>query len=158
MSSSVETESGLECPHCGKLAYSMVFEDCCGDLHSVSHCHACDYRIVHDAGCGAWEEADVRTNIKDGVIVFDGSLTEVFYARLVPGSLTGARVVAARASKQGRASRWCAFVTDKEIQVIAGNPMANAEFADALKHAREHLAKLVVVDTEQLESICHAPA
>jgi DNA-directed RNA polymerase subunit RPC12/RpoP len=155
MSSSIQTESGLQCPHCGQTAYSIVSEDFYGDQRSVSHCRACHYRIVYDAGCGAWEEADVRTNMKDGVIVFDGSENEAFYARIVPGSLTGAHLVAARATRQCNSPRWCAFVSDDFIQVISGNPAALPDFADALSHAREHLAKLMVVPVEQLETICY---
>ena len=140
-----------ECPHCGEKHFSTLYEDYVGYVTVTAQCHACDYRFHLDADNGPIEEATVRTNMRDGVIVY-GKPGSNSHTSIVPGSVRGAHLVGKRLKAEGEPGTWCFFLTDEDAVVTHGTPDLS-ESAEALVDARAYLDRLIVAPTESFETL-----
>ncbi|HDR9179274.1 TPA: hypothetical protein QDB23_006615 [Burkholderia vietnamiensis] len=138
MSTSVETEHGCHCPQCGRMSCTVALLDCFGDISQSSRCKNCGYVVVFEYGCGGLDDPTITANRCDGVIVIND--------RFIPGSVAGARSLAAVLVQEKRPVNHCWHVdgTSHQIEPVIGVPQSTENYLAAMRHARRLCARINV--------------
>ncbi|QMI49908.1 hypothetical protein [Burkholderia sp. MBR-1] len=153
MSTTRELDVNQLCPHCCAMKYCVLYEDFCGFEMLTGQCKACDFRVDVTPGHGPWEEARIRTNIRDGVTIYGDHSVEDVYHEFGCASLVASRLLADQRAGSQRERFWCVFVRLDGVVNVHGCAPDTPAYHEAVTFAKNALTRIVVVATEDLAEI-----